>query len=872
MNETFPGKAHVPTLAELAGEPLAIDREYWAAVTQDKASASDLVFAGKWYPEKAHGAAILPMQGLLYGYSYDVLAMGFLAALDDDNVEEIWFRCGSPGGVSAGAFELSDLVYNNRGRKPIKAIAVNGLMGSACYLIASAADEVYATVGSKVGSIGIIATHVDYSAAHEQEGRKYTIICEPEDKKLFNPHEALSAEDIAKWRETSTLPQYQMFVDRVARNRGVDEKAVRDGYGQGLALLAADALKAGLIDKVVDYNEMLIGLAAENQPQSSNLVSRMESPMQITERMKAALLTEGLIDSMQASDGACEMAFSVFAKARGAEAPKDEAAAIELLKAPAATPGNATPAQATTPGNATTDSAGNVLDVDSMVKQAAAQGVLDEQARQNEIRERASLLGIEDGNEELAAALTDPTTTAAAFSEAVMAKAVTEKQPLHAVPNGTSVASYDKLTEMGVAALVQRATPGLISMAKRQGHDIEPIRQRIKEAASHFEDPREVMNMSGLELAKQSLMALDRMPADRTPQGYAKAFLELSGSEHAFSTYHPMDEMASMVSPVRGPADYPLMMDGFLQIVTEFALDMSPFAYWRWAKQDPNLPNKHPREKRIFGGVNELDLLHDGHKVSEGMIDAARAWIKGDRFAKGFSITEDTVLQNEFNAVAERTFGFQLGHERTLGRLLFNLLISNANSPIDGNPMYSTGDRPANPKHPRIVGTANDIAVGQGGGPSEAQAEKMDLMLTQMPPLFDDEESGNTMNLVVVGSKWKHAARRHFVQPAGTTTEVPTSSADVNLFRGNVDVVYDPLFSQTPDPSGSAAHKGYSWFGFYDPQMLPAVIYCFLEGFGPGGRRITYYDPSTRSTKVEIHGGFGGALEKFQGVVRNPGR
>lgn len=80
----------------------------------------------------------------------------FSRAMDDDDVKSVLLYVDSPGGAVSGIFEAANRVYSARGQgKPIIALA-EGVCASAAYLIASQADEMYCTVASVVGSIGVV--------------------------------------------------------------------------------------------------------------------------------------------------------------------------------------------------------------------------------------------------------------------------------------------------------------------------------------------------------------------------------------------------------------------------------------------------------------------------------------------------------------------------------------------------------------------------------------------------------------------------------------------------------------------------------------------------------------------------------------------
>jgi hypothetical protein len=61
------------------------------------------------------------------------------------------------------------------------------------------------------------------------------------------------------------------------------------------------------------------------------------------------------------------------------------------------------------------------------------------------------------------------------------------------------------------------------------------------------------------------------------------------------------------------------------------------------------------------------------------------------------------------------------------------------------------------------------------------------------------------------------------------------------------------------------------WYGASDPMVFPGISFAFLTGFGPGGRRDTYYDPRTEAQVFRLKGAFGAALRHHAAFVRNKG-
>jgi signal peptide peptidase SppA len=215
--------------------------------------------------------AVLPVSGVIghrahlvedsssgVGTSTEILGRMFRQMVADPNVGAIVFDHDSPGGSVFGVGELADDILAARGSKPITAV-VNSLSASASYWLASQADEVVITPGGMAGSIGVWSAHEDWSAYLDKKGVKTTLISAGKYKVEGNPYGPLSEEALAA--EQATVDSYYaMFIDAVARGRGDKASAVRKGYGEGRVLLAADAVKANLANRVATMDQVIAGL------------------------------------------------------------------------------------------------------------------------------------------------------------------------------------------------------------------------------------------------------------------------------------------------------------------------------------------------------------------------------------------------------------------------------------------------------------------------------------------------------------------------------------------------------------------------------------------------------------------------------------
>lgn len=204
------------------------------------------------------GVAIIPIQGVISrrmnmfslmsgGESTELLLKKFNAALNDREVEAILFDTDSPGGAIGGLAPLSDAIYNARGKKPMVAFA-GDLMASAAYWITSAVDCIVAESTSKIGSIGVVTVHREFSKANEQRGVKETYITAGKYKALGNDSEPLSPE--AREYIQDSLNYYcTIFIDAVSRNRGLSIDTIAD-WADGKIFIGQRALDAGLIDSI----------------------------------------------------------------------------------------------------------------------------------------------------------------------------------------------------------------------------------------------------------------------------------------------------------------------------------------------------------------------------------------------------------------------------------------------------------------------------------------------------------------------------------------------------------------------------------------------------------------------------------------------
>jgi len=184
------------------------------------------------------GIAIVPVFGtLVTRSSYLSAASGLTSYADigqnienaftDSSVRAVLLEIDSPGGEVGGLFDLCDKItaLKDQFGKPLWALAHENAL-SAAYAIASCADKIVLTQTAEVGSIGVVAVHVDESGADEQAGVAWDFVYAGQRKVDGNPHEPLSDEARADIQE-DVDGLYASFVALVAKNRGIQAENVR---------------------------------------------------------------------------------------------------------------------------------------------------------------------------------------------------------------------------------------------------------------------------------------------------------------------------------------------------------------------------------------------------------------------------------------------------------------------------------------------------------------------------------------------------------------------------------------------------------------------------------------------------------------------
>ena len=217
--------------------------------------------------EEQDGVAVVPIVGELAHRATAINSMSgsvgyagmqthLLKLAENPKVAGILLDMDRPGGEVGGLSELSDAIVQIGKEMPIWAIA-NSMMASAGYWLGSSTDRVLATPYSKVGSIGVVAMHVDISKALAKRGIVTTFVHAGKHKIDGNAFMPLSAS--ARGQIASAVSDiYDQFVEHVGINRNMDPMMVRDTEARVYG--SREALEVGLIDDISTLSQAIAGM------------------------------------------------------------------------------------------------------------------------------------------------------------------------------------------------------------------------------------------------------------------------------------------------------------------------------------------------------------------------------------------------------------------------------------------------------------------------------------------------------------------------------------------------------------------------------------------------------------------------------------
>lgn len=240
---------------EMGAASLSVPQQQVQLDAPGMLAETDEYMAGGKRPARVYrvvnGIAVLPVTGTLVHRlggmrpfsgmtGYDGIVACLQQAMADSQVRGVLLDIDSPGGQAAGAFDCADMIYRLRQQKPVWALC-NDTACSAAMLLASACSRRLVTQTSRIGSIGVMMSHVSYAGHLAQAGVDITLIYSGAHKVDGNQFEALPAE---------VRQDMQQRID-----------AARRMFAEKVAMFTGLSVDAGLADELVNASDAISVMA-----------------------------------------------------------------------------------------------------------------------------------------------------------------------------------------------------------------------------------------------------------------------------------------------------------------------------------------------------------------------------------------------------------------------------------------------------------------------------------------------------------------------------------------------------------------------------------------------------------------------------------
>ena len=168
---------------------------------------------------------------------------------ENSNVKVILLEINSPGGSAVASDEIATAVKN--AKKPVVAL-IREAGASGAYWIASASDHIIANRMSITGSIGVVASYLEFSGLMEKYGVGYERMIAGKEKDLGTPYRKLTLEEEGIMQKKLDI-LHGYFIDEVALNRKLPREKVVE-LATGEFYLGSEALQLGLVDELGDIH------------------------------------------------------------------------------------------------------------------------------------------------------------------------------------------------------------------------------------------------------------------------------------------------------------------------------------------------------------------------------------------------------------------------------------------------------------------------------------------------------------------------------------------------------------------------------------------------------------------------------------------
>lgn len=206
---------------------------------------------------RLHGTIGMPASALSRSLSLANQAAHIETAFSVKNAKAVALQINSPGGSPVQSMQIHHRIRQLSEEKEIPVFAfAEDVAASGGYILALAADEIYADASSIIGSIGVISAGFGFDKMIEKIGVDRRVYTSGESKSILDPFRPENPDDIARLKEIQN-EIHAAFIDLVRSRRG---KSLNDGSENlfsGAFWTGTKAKDLGLIDDLGDVRTLM---------------------------------------------------------------------------------------------------------------------------------------------------------------------------------------------------------------------------------------------------------------------------------------------------------------------------------------------------------------------------------------------------------------------------------------------------------------------------------------------------------------------------------------------------------------------------------------------------------------------------------------
>ena len=177
-------------------------------------------------------------------------------AADAGNIKAIVLYINSPGGTPVASEEIANAVNQARQKKPV--IAYIREMGtSGAYWVASSSDYIIADPLALSGSVGVLASYIDFAGLFKKYGISYVKLTGGEYKDIGNPYTNLTSDERQLLQKRIDY-MHSIFFNSVYKNRNLSQlnSSELDMIKSGIYFTTDEALSYHLVDRAGNFDNV----------------------------------------------------------------------------------------------------------------------------------------------------------------------------------------------------------------------------------------------------------------------------------------------------------------------------------------------------------------------------------------------------------------------------------------------------------------------------------------------------------------------------------------------------------------------------------------------------------------------------------------